>query len=223
MRLVSILFLTTLCLSLNSCQEKSYPVDIAGLWELYKVKIDGIEKELGYDYLRLDSAGSFAVSQETGDFTGLYKIKGDVIYFNSEDDDWYDKRWEITQVDDHIILRGIERGMRTTILHFKRSEQIADLSSFEKAVVGKWHLYQIREINGLIQSVDMDLHFKDNQQYQLFAKGQFLEEGTISINNRHKQIAFVDEGTLWKADFFGKELRLKNEKKAMLYCLKRVE
>ncbi len=206
-----------------SCGEKAATDHIEGLWELHKVKVDGIERELGYDYLRLDSAGSFAASQETGDFTGLYKVKGNVIYFNSEDEKWYDQRWEITQVDNHIILRGIERGMRTTILHFKRSDQLADLSAFEKAVLGKWHLYQIREINGIIQSVDMDLHFNDNQQYQLLTRGKILEEGTISINNRHKQIAFVDEGTLWHANFFGSELRLKNDKKAMLYCLKRVE
>ena len=215
-----------------SCQSGWTSEDVAGLWTLEELWIDGrIEPENDH-FLELKADGTFAVAQRSGDTRGIYYFKGQKIFFESPDRKWFHVPWKLIAGNDQLILTGkgdynhiISEsgnpiGLLNTKLVFSRASEIPDYQGFEDSIAGKWQLYKIRS-NGNPVNIDSTHFILEQGQYRISGEDGINESGRVIINTRYQKLFFEGQETSWDVRFYGPELRLSNKELGLEYALKR--
>ena len=118
---------------------------IEGLWELQKVDVDMIPKRFRPTYLKIEKDGSFYVSKENGDLTGLYQLNNTLLSFSSNDEKWFNQSWKVFATDKELVLNHVKNSYRGAQLRFKKIEQFPDFEEFQQALDGTWELYKTEE------------------------------------------------------------------------------
>lgn len=196
--------------------------DITGLWKLVKVEKDGFIKEAGTTYVEIRPNSSFAVSRTSGDIVGVYKLNANKLELHSRDNTWFNTYWEVNHDHDILKWRGLEFGFGNVFLEFHKVDEIPQFSDFRNAVTGKWQLYKTRTKKGVRHVSETWFIIGEDDKYQIVAKDEILEEGRAIINPRHQKIIFENDQISWNAWFYGKELRLENQKLRLQYSLRKI-
>jgi len=195
--------------------------ELKGIWSLQEVNVDGLDKLFNPTFMEIQSGNRFAVSKTSGDLVGIYKLNSRNLVLSSEDQKWFNTNWELRRLPNGVGFFGLEYGYRTTELRFRKIKVIPDFQMFETSLVGKWEIYKIR-IEGSVQDLtDTWFILGNNKNYSITAGDTLLEKGSAVVDTRHRKIIFENDETSWKAWFYGKELRLDNEKLDIQYRLKK--
>lgn len=195
--------------------------DLAGLWQLEMINIDGTDRPVAPVFMDIRKDNRFAVSQVSGDQIGFYSLSHQLLELKSRDKKWFNTSWSLRYFKDHIILHGKETPYRTTHLRFRRIDKIPTFEEFETSVIGKWKLYKIREGEKIKRLSNTWFNINENGQYVITQSENQLESGTVVINTRHRKIIFVQDEITWNAWFYGEELRLENDRIGIQYSLKK--
>ena len=217
---------------LIACQPGWKPEDIAGLWALEELWIDGrIELETDH-FLEIKPDGTFAVAKRSGDTRGVYVLKGDKITFESPDRKWFYLSWMAVRSKDQLILSGkgdyshvISEsgnpiGLLNTKLVFNKIDQIPDYQAFEDEVTGEWQLYKIRG-KGNVTTIDNTRFILSPGRYSISGDDGINESGRVIINTRYQKLYFEGQETAWDIKVFGPELRLSNKSIGLEYSLRK--
>ena len=195
--------------------------DIEGLWQLEVVEIDAIKKPVSPTFMEINPNRSFAVSRETGDLAGVYRLSSRQLVFYSQDQKWFNKTWSLYLYKDVLHLKGRDEKNRYARLRFRKINRIPDFKEFENEILGRWQLYKIRTADEVENVNDTWFRIDGEGNYIIEDANGPKEEGRAFINTRHKKIVFEKDSIQWAAWFYGKELRLNNEKLGVEYSLRR--
>lgn len=197
--------------------------DIEGLWQLEVVEIDAMKKVAGPIFMEINPNRSFAISRETGDLAGVYRLSSRQLSFYSQDQKWFNTTWSLYLYKDLLHLKGRDEKNRYARLRFRKIDKIPDFKEFENKILGKWQLYKIRKA-GEVENITNTWFIIDGEgNYLIEDASGHREEGRAFINARHKKIVFEKDSVQWAAWFYGKELRLNNEKLGIEYSLRKKE
>lgn len=195
--------------------------EIAGLWQLEEVKVDGMTRPLEATYLSIKKNNSFAVSRTSGDMSGVYQLGATRIHFQGKDKKWFNTSWTLKKIDNHLAMQGVEYGFRVTELRFKKVKRIPDFDEFETRVIGKWEMYLMMN-EGIPEKVPQTWMTIDKEgSYTISDANGMLDQGRSIINTRHRKVIFEKDNTHWEVWFFGKELRLQNRESGIQYHLRK--
>jgi len=200
-----------------SCSEKP---NIEGLWELQKVDIDMIPRGFKPTYLQINKGGSFYVSKEDGDLTGLYQIDKSLLHLSSVDNKWFNRSWKIFASENELVLNDIRNSYRGAQLRFRRIPKFPDFKEFQQALNGTWELYKTEE-KGVKKVISNTRFIIKDDSYKIMEGEVLLEEGNVLIDARHKKMTFKNVETIWNVRFVWDELRLENERIGITYRLKK--
>lgn len=217
LNLASVILMAAVLFGCNSLE----PADIAGLWTLKAINVDGWERHVSPVFVDFKEGNSFAVSKVGGDFVGLYGLRASRIRFSSVEGNWFNASWKVTYFKDYMVWEGIDDGYRVTTLRFERISALPDFGEFEEKVLGQWDLYKIRKKDTVIRVSYTKLTFTRDGYYSIEDKSGMLEEGRAVINTRHRKVVFEKDNVLWDAWFYGDELRLNNGERDMQYSLRK--
>lgn len=214
---LSILFGLVLCFGCKT----SVKEDLAGLWQLDKVHFLHFERKFEPVILSIDENGSFAVSQATKDFIGIYKIHADTLIFSSGDESWFNEKWIVKVKDGKMVLMGTDHHLSTTSLLFTSLQKIPDLNVVEEKLIGSWDLYEIKGNGRATRALsDTLLHIAEDGHYFISDELGILEQGEMYINSRHRNIVFENTNKIWDVLLLGDELRLTDEQTGLQYSLR---
>lgn len=218
MLLRATLLLST-CLFLLGCGTDNQK-SIHGLWELKTLTIDGYERQFEPIFLEMNADSSFAVSKVAGDLIGIYELKIATLDLHSTDPSWFNTSWDVDFFPTSLLLTGLELGHRNTQLKFSKIEEVPDFESFEESIVGDWEFYKIRRKRKLETLTNTRFVIDEEGNFQILENKQLLEQGRASIDTRHRKMIFEKDQTKWRAWFYGRELRLSNDKLDIHYSLR---
>lgn len=200
-----------------SCSEDP---KIEGLWELQKVDIDMIPKRFKPTYLKIEHGGSFYVSKEEGDLTGLYRLENSLLSLSSEDERWFNRSWKVFAKEDELVLNDVRNGYRGAQLRFKKIEKFPDFEEFLQTLTGSWELYKMKE-KGQTKTVANTFFIIADENYIIKEDEKILEEGKVLIDARHQKMTFENAEMTWDARFVWDELRLENDQIGLTYRLRK--
>lgn len=215
-RIIIVVVLLTGCSSYTS-------EDVEGLWQLEVVEIDAMKKPVSPTFIEFNPNRSFAVSRETGDLAGVYRLNSQQLSLYSQDQKWFNTTWSLYRHKDFLDLKGRDEKNRYARLRFRKIDKIPDFKEFENKILGKWQLYKMRKAGGIENLTNTWFRIDEEGNYIIEDANGPKEEGRAFINTRHKKIVFEKDSIQWAAWFYGKELRLNNEKLGVEYSLRRRE
>lgn len=215
-----LLLFTYLAIVLLSC-DNTTTEDVAGLWQLEAIDIDGYVKEVKPVFIDLKEDNRFAVSQITGDLVGIYSLEDQLLQLKSNDRKWFNTSWKLEYFQDHFILHGKKTPYKTTHLRFKKIDKIPRFDGFANEITGKWQLYKIRRKNEIESVSGTWFNISEDGSYHISGNEGVLEYGRAIINTRHHKIIFEHDETIWDAWFYGRELRLENQQVGIQYSLRK--
>ena len=195
--------------------------DIEGLWQLEEVEIDAMRKAVSPTFIEINPNRSFAVSRETGDLAGVYRLSSKQLSFYSQDQSWFNTTWRLYKYKDFLDLKGRDEKNRYARLRFRKIDKIPDFQEFENKILGKWQLYKIKKASEIQNLTDTWFIIDSDGNYLIEDTSGPREEGRAFINTRHKKIVFEKDSVQWAAWFYGKELRLNNDKLGVEYSLRK--
>lgn len=193
---------------------------IEGLWELEEVVIDGMKRSIQPTIVELSSNNSFAVSRPSGDLVGIYNLEDNTLKMRSYEKGWFNEDWTLNLYDNNILFSGSDLWYSPTKLRFRKIGEFPDLRNIENQILGKWQLYKIKSESGLELVSNTSLTIEDGHYLMATTEG-IQEAGAISIDTQHRKIVFENEKETWRLWFFGKELRLNNDRLSLQYRLRR--
>ncbi len=196
--------------------------ELYGLYELRTINVDGIDRYHSPEFIEFKPDGSFALSLVKGDYLGFYQLRGSELKLSSESGGRFNAHWNLTILPDQIQLKGLDDGYKVTKMYFSRINEVPSFDDFEERVLGTWQIYKSRE-NGEMERVPSTFMHIDHQSYRIEVNGQLVETGASVINTRHRKIVFENDEVMWKAWFYGDELRLTNPKNGFQYDLRKVD
>ncbi|MEP5611911.1 MAG: hypothetical protein ABJP45_06660 [Cyclobacteriaceae bacterium] len=220
MSIIKCLLLFVFLSLLGGCQP-ALDEELEGIWSLQEVNVDGLDKMFNPTFIEIQSRNRFAVSQTSGDLVGMYRLSSRNLFLRSDDQKWFNTNWELRRLPNGIGFFGLEYGYRTTELRFRKIKEIPDFQTFENSIVGKWEIYKIRTASSVQDLTDTWFTLDNNKNYSITSGDTLLEKGSAIVDTRHRKIIFENDETSWKAWFYGKELRLDNEKLDIQYRLKK--
>lgn len=196
---------------------------ILGLWQLEMVNVDGWERQVEPTFIDFKSDHSFAISQISGDHIGFYKLTGSKIFLKCEAGKWFDAGWNLSMINDHIVLNGLKMPYSVTELRFAKLSRIPDFAEFEERVIGKWKLYKVRQPQKVKHLDRTSLIIDADGYYQIEDESGVTEKGEVRINTRHHRVTFTNDEISWKAWFYGEELRLDSKERGIQYSLRKMD
>ncbi len=217
------IFLLLALISLGGCDNSFERSDIMGLWELKQVTVDALDRPVKPTLLQIKPNSTFSVSMVSGDFSGIYQLRGRRLNFDASDHKWFRTSWTIDYYPDYILLQGTEWGYRGTILRLEKITEVPDYRSFEEKVLGDWQLYKIRTKGEVEAFEETTFTIDESGRYAITQEGATLDEGQAIINTRHHKIVFVRDSIQWDAWFYGRELRLENKQMDIQYSLRKYD
>lgn len=193
---------------------------IHGLWKLEKVTVDGFERQFEPIFLEMNADNSFAVSKVAGDLVGIYELKSALLNLHSTDPSWFNTRWDVDFFPTSLLFTGLELGHRNTKLKFSQIAEVPTFESFEKKIIGDWDFYKIRRKRKVEALSNTRFVIDEEGNFRILENQNLLEKGRASIDTRHRKIIFEKDQTKWRAWFYGRELRLSNDKLDIHYSLR---
>lgn len=222
-----------LLLIFNSCSSLNEE-NLHGLWILEEVSVDELEKSHSSEYIEFKRDHIFSLTTQKKDLFGFYKLSGNSLNFQSENNKWYNDTWNCSIIDEDVmILKGKGNYAKlnayagdmtrlNTRLIFRKVQKIASGEDFVKRITGRWDLYQIRDRGeNLPDKLELEFIIDDQGNYRIVENSQTLEQGLASINARHHKIIFEGEKEAWKVWFFGNEMRMDHPAMGRQYRLRR--
>jgi hypothetical protein len=218
---IKVFILSLITLIAFGCNKAYQIKDVEGLWQLEDFEQDAISRSFDPIFLEVNDNRSFAVSRVKGDLTGVYKLYGDKLAMYSTDIEWFNSTWSVFRYQDLLKLKGKDNRDRNVTLSFTRIDEVPAFEEFEETIIGEWELYKIRRNNKTERLQNTRFRIDDEGNYAILASGSIQESGVASINTRHRKIIFEKDQTEWKAWWYGRELRLTNERTGVEYSLRR--
>ena len=212
-------FLPILVLAVLGCSEKP---DVSGLWELHQMDVDMIPKGFRPTYIRFEKDGTFFVSKEKGDVLGLYQIDKKLLTLTSNDENWFNRKWQVLATEDELVFNDVKNSFRGAQMRFRKIEKFPSFDEFLEKLRGKWMLYKIIEKGDERRVSNMQVYIGE-EQYQILEGTEVTEEGSISIDTRHHKITFEKMEIAWEVRFVWDDLRLENEEMGLTYRLRRIK
>lgn len=197
--------------------------DLYGLWELKEVNVDALDRTFQPTLLMIKPNWTYSVSMVSGDFSGIYQLSRNQVRFDAAAHPWFTTSWHIEYFPDHIKLRGTEYGYRGTMLRLEKLEKVPDYHSFEEKVLGAWELYKVRTKDSTSLLSNTTFSIGEEGAYSIVQGDVVLDRGPAIVNTRHHKIVFVRDSLQWDVWFYGREMRLENEKIGTQYSLRKFE
>ncbi len=197
--------------------------DLAGLWQLEYVNIDGLEKPFSPMLLDIKEENNFALSKVSGDLVGTYRQTSNTLEWISEDQQWFNTRWNYRHYEEKTLdLYAPDKGLKNTKIRFRKIDEVPGFQVFANRLVGTWELYKIRE-RGQTTRVQNTFLVIDSLNYTIYNDAGVLESGRTLIDSRHRKIVFENGDLTWNIWFYGQEPRLDNKRLGIQYSLRQID
>ena len=208
-------------MALFGCDNHFEREDIHGLWELKDVNVDALNRTFQPTLLHIRPNLTYSVSMVSGDFSGIYQLRRSKLSFDAARHPWFRTSWRIEYFPDHIKLRGVDYPYRGTTLRLEKIEEVPDYRSFEEKVLGEWELYKMRTNEDTERLENTKFSINSAGRYAIADDERVLDQGHAIINTRHHKIVFVKDSIQWDVWFYGREMRLENDKLGIQYSLRK--
>lgn len=208
-------------LFLVSCNQPDR-ADLAGLYQLSALNVDGWNRAIQPELLELKSDGSFAISKISGDDVGFYQLDGSKIKFTSESGGRFNAKWRVVKTTGALVMKGLDDGYTVTKMTFEPISEVPRFDQFEDELIGSWQIYKSRQKGKMKRIAGTTIKIDSSGEYAIYLNNELMESGKAQVNTRHHKLMFEYEDTQWNAWFYGEELRLTNPETGFQYDLKRV-
>lgn len=206
-----------LFIGLSSCQDPPQKTDYFGNWELYKVVIDGLQKDINDSCVLVLDSTQFVVVRESRDLIGSWQLQprfADLqVKLSSGEEGWFNSGWSMRFAIDTLVLSGLQMPHKTTHLYFQKRATVPRYSAgFKEGMKGRWYLTRLKPS---VKPIPPFLIEFGKDSLSIFLSGLLKDKVPVQLDERHRQVR-LSNGDVWVLKLVNDQLWLKNEEQDRL-------